>query len=97
VTDSRADSDDPREQARAALEAALAAAARRALAEGVEPEALIHYAEDRMAALRRSATDADATDADATDADTTDVELDGSAVPGERPAEDVPDRLDESS
>ena len=44
---------DERERAEAALHAALSDAARRALAEGVSKEALVRYAEDRIAELRR--------------------------------------------
>ncbi len=51
--------DDARERARVAIEAALAEAARRALAEGVPPAALIRYAQERMRELRRGEDDAE--------------------------------------
>jgi hypothetical protein len=51
--------DDARERARVAIEAALAEAARRALAEGATPEALIRYAQERLRELRHGGDEAE--------------------------------------
>lgn len=93
---------EARERARAALRAALTAAAERARAQGVPPEALRQYAERRIAALRAMLpTDAPAGPDQPTGPDepARSAEPSGSDEPsgsGDRPGEDRLDHVDEA-
>jgi hypothetical protein len=68
---------DATEQARAALHAALTAAARRALAQGATVEDLLQYAEQRLAMLRSmiESSSADGRDDSSADPDTLSEDL----------------------
>lgn len=78
------DPDDAAEQARAALRAALAAAAERALASGATPEELSRYVEQRLGMLRSML-----------DQHPTDGRTESSARP-DAVREDLPDHRDDA-